>query len=77
LYVKLARTGGVVLSGDLYHFPESRALQRVPTFDSDQEQSRLTRMSVEAFLRVSGTRLWIQHDYGANARLKKAPAYYD
>lgn len=77
LYVKLAKTGGVVLSGDLYHFPESRALQRVPTFDSDQEQSRLTRMGVEAFLRVSGTRLWIQHDYGANARLKKAPAYYD
>ncbi len=77
LYVKLAKTGGVVLSGDLYHFPESRALQRVPTFDFNQEQSHLTRMGVEAFLRVSGTRLWIQHDYGANARLKKAPAYYD
>jgi N-acyl homoserine lactone hydrolase len=77
LYVKLARTGGVVLSGDLYHFPESRALQRVPTFDVDQERSHLTRMGVEAFLRVSGTQLWIQHDYGANARLRKAPAYYD
>jgi glyoxylase-like metal-dependent hydrolase (beta-lactamase superfamily II) len=26
LYLKLARTGGVVLSGDLYHYPEERTL---------------------------------------------------
>lgn len=77
LYVKLARTGGVLLSGDLYHFPESRTLRRVPTFDINQEQSHLTRMGVEAFLRVTSTQLWIQHDQGANARLRKAPAYYD
>jgi hypothetical protein len=75
--VKLARTGGVLLSGDLYHFPESLTLQRVPTFDANPEQSHLTRMGVEAFLRVTGTQLWIQHDYGANAKLRKAPAYYD
>ena len=30
LYVKLARTGGVVLSGDLYHYPEERTLNRDP-----------------------------------------------
>ena len=31
LYVKLANTGGVVLSGDLYHYPEERARGLVPT----------------------------------------------
>jgi glyoxylase-like metal-dependent hydrolase (beta-lactamase superfamily II) len=77
LYVKLARTGGILLSGDLYHFPQSRTLRRVPSFDINQEQSHLTRMGVEAFLRVSETQLWIQHDSVANAKLKKAPAYYD
>ena len=30
LYVKLAKTGGVVLAGDLYHYPEERTLDRVP-----------------------------------------------
>jgi hypothetical protein len=75
--VKLARTGGILLSGDLYHFPQSRTLRRVPSFDINQEQSHLTRMGVEAFLRVSETQLWIQHDSVANAKLKKAPAYYD
>ena len=38
LYVKLAKTGGVVLSGDLYHYPEERTLNRIPTFDDNQQQ---------------------------------------
>ena len=39
LYVKLAKTGGVVLSGDLYHYAAARELKRLPTFDVDQNQS--------------------------------------
>ena len=35
LFVKLAKTGPVLLSGDLYHYPEERTLDRVPTFDVD------------------------------------------
>jgi len=77
LYVKLAKTGGVVLSGDLYHYPEERTLNRVPTFEFNQEQTRATRVAIEAFLRRTGAQLWIQHDFRANARLKKAPDYYD
>jgi glyoxylase-like metal-dependent hydrolase (beta-lactamase superfamily II) len=77
LYVKLARTGGVVLSGDLYHFPESRTLQRVPTFDVDPEQSRASRAAIELFLKSTGAQLWIQHDFVGNAKLRKAPDYYD
>jgi glyoxylase-like metal-dependent hydrolase (beta-lactamase superfamily II) len=77
LYLKLANTGSVVLSGDLYHYPEERTLDRVPTFESDAKQTRETRALIEAFLKKSGAQLWIQHDLGANARLKKAPDYYD
>jgi glyoxylase-like metal-dependent hydrolase (beta-lactamase superfamily II) len=40
LYVKLARTGGVVLAGDLYHYPEERTLDRVPIFEFDAQQTR-------------------------------------
>jgi N-acyl homoserine lactone hydrolase len=75
LYVKLAKTGGVVLSGDLYHYPEERTLDRVPTFEFNQEQTRATRVAIDAFLKKTWAQLWIQHDLKANAKLKKAPAY--
>lgn len=77
LYVKLAKTGGVVLSGDLYHYPEERALGRVPTIDFNADQTRASRAAIEAFLKQSGAQLWIQHDFAGNAQLKKSPAYYD
>lgn len=77
LYVKLAKTGGIVLSGDLYHYPEERTLSRVPIFEVSQEQTRAARGVVDAFLTKTGSQLWIQHDFAADAKLKKAPAYYE
>ncbi len=77
LYLKLAQTGDVVLSGDLYHFNEARALKRVPTFDYDQAQTPVSREKAEAFLATSGAKLWVQHDSALIASLKKAPEYYE
>jgi N-acyl homoserine lactone hydrolase len=77
LFLKLAKTGPVVLSGDLYHYPEERKLKRVPTFETDQQQTVETREKIEAFLKQSGAQLWIQHDYAAFAKLKKAPQFYE
>ena len=77
LYLKLPRTGGVVLSGDLYHFPEARALKRITIFDFDQDQTAVSREVVEGFLTKTGAQLWIQHDAIGNSRLKKAPDYYE
>lgn len=77
LYLKLAKTGGVLLSGDLYHYPEERTLNRVPTFEFNQDQTRATRVAMDAFLKKNGAQLWIQHDFVGNAKLKKSPTYYD
>ena len=77
LYLRLPRTGGVVLSGDLYHFPEARTLKRVTIFDFDQAQTAVSREAIEAFLTKTGAQLWIQHDAIGNSRLKKAPDYYE
>jgi glyoxylase-like metal-dependent hydrolase (beta-lactamase superfamily II) len=77
LYVRLAKTGGVVLSGDLYHYPQERTLGRLPVFEFNAEQTRAARQSVETFLERTGAQLWIQHDFQADAKLKKAPAYYE
>jgi len=77
LFVKLAKTGPVLLSGDLYHYPEERTMDRVPTFEVDPGQTRRTRSAIDAFLKGNRAQLWIQHDFIANAALKKGPAFYD
>jgi glyoxylase-like metal-dependent hydrolase (beta-lactamase superfamily II) len=77
LFLRLARTGPVVLSGDLYHYPEERALARVPTTEFDPQQTAASRAAIEAFLKTSGAQLWIEHDFTGNAKLKKAPQFYD
>jgi glyoxylase-like metal-dependent hydrolase (beta-lactamase superfamily II) len=77
LYVKLAKTGGVVLSGDLYHYPEERTLNRLPTFEVSEAQTAASRRALDAFLARTGAALWIQHDLVGHRRLRKAPAYYD
>lgn len=77
LYVKLAKTGGVVLSGDLYHYPAERTLNRLPTFEVSEEQTKAAREELERFLTRTGAQLWIQHDLVAHRKLKLAPEYYD
>ena len=76
LFIKLARTGGVLLTGDLYHYAAERTLKKVPNNDK-KELTEASRAAIDAFLLKTGAQLWIQHDIVANAKLKKSPQYYD
>jgi N-acyl homoserine lactone hydrolase len=77
LFLKLAKTGPIVLSGDLYHYPEERRFKKVPTTEFNRDQTVASRADVEAFLKKTGAQLWIQHDITANAKLKKSPQFYE
>jgi N-acyl homoserine lactone hydrolase len=77
LFVNLAKTGPIVLSGDLYHYPEERTLKRVPTTEFNPAQTAASRAAIEAFLARTHAQLWIQHDFNAIAKLNKSPAYYE
>ena len=77
LLVKLAKTGPVLLSGDLYHYPEERTMDRLPTFDADPVQNRKARAAIDTYVKNNRAQLWIQQDFKANAALKKGPAFYD
>jgi glyoxylase-like metal-dependent hydrolase (beta-lactamase superfamily II) len=77
LFLRLSKTGPVMLSGDLYHYPEERKLKLVPTTEYKVEQTVASRAAVEAFLTKTGAKLWIQHDFNANAKLRKAPSFYE
>jgi N-acyl homoserine lactone hydrolase len=75
--VKLANRGAVLLGGDLYHYPEERTTGRIPTFEFDAEQSKVSRARVEQYLKDSGATLWIEHDLATHAALPKSPQYVD
>jgi glyoxylase-like metal-dependent hydrolase (beta-lactamase superfamily II) len=75
--VKLANRGTVVLGGDLYHYPEERTTGRIPTFEFNADQSRVSRARVEEYLKTTNGALWIEHDIATHAALPKAPGYVD
>jgi len=78
LVLQLASTGRVMLGGDLYHYPPERSLHRAPPDNEfNVPQSAASRATIEEYLQRTKTALWIEHDFVANAALKKSPAYYD
>jgi N-acyl homoserine lactone hydrolase len=77
VYVKLAKTGPIVLAGDLYHYQEERNTDKTPTFEFDHDQSLASRAAIETFIKKTGAQLWIEHDLANFNRQKKAPGYYE
>jgi glyoxylase-like metal-dependent hydrolase (beta-lactamase superfamily II) len=79
LFVKLSKTGSVVLSGDLYHYPSERTLKDFTPFSAlgNAAQETASKAKIEALLKEKKATLWIQHDIIAYAKLKKSPAFYD
>jgi N-acyl homoserine lactone hydrolase len=77
LFVKLVKTGPVLLTGDLYHYAAEKTMQTVPVRDYNREQTAASRSAIDALLASSGAQLWIQHDIQKNATLKHAPLFYD
>lgn len=79
LFVKLAKFGPLVLSGDLYHYPSERTLRDFLPFGGrgDDAKEALSKAKVEALVNKQGATLWIQHDIIADKHLNKSPAFYD
>ncbi len=77
LLVRLENFGPLILSGDLYHFRESRELKRAPEFNTDAQQTFDSMDKVEALIRREGATFWIEHDKALADTLELAPAYYD
>ncbi len=76
LYVKLTNTGGVVISGDLYHYPAERVQGKMPAreYASGTPQSR---KKIDDFLTRSHSKLWIGHSIDWYRDAVKAPGWYD
>lgn len=77
LLLKLKKFGPLLLAGDLYHYPEEKTMDRVPGFDFNAAQTRAARADIDAYLKKHKAQMWIEHDAATNAKLKKAPEYYE
>lgn len=76
LYVKLAKTGGVVISGDLYHHDEERTLGRMPA-EERTTATPASRRKIETVLVRKHVQLWIGHSTAFFRSAVKAPRWYD
>jgi glyoxylase-like metal-dependent hydrolase (beta-lactamase superfamily II) len=77
LFLKLGKTGPVVLGGDLYHYPAERTYGKMPPEEAVAGGTAASRAAMDQFLKKTGATLWIQHDLIVWRTLKKSPDYYD
>jgi len=77
LLVMLPHTGAILLTGDLYHYPEERAAKTFPSFEMDRAKTEASRAAAEALVARTHAQVWIEHDILNYRKLKKAPAFYD
>ena len=77
LFIDLANSGPILLSGDLYHFALSRQDRRVPSFNVDRDLTLASMDRVESLVQETGATMWIEHELALFETLNKAPAYYD
>jgi glyoxylase-like metal-dependent hydrolase (beta-lactamase superfamily II) len=75
LAVRLKETGMVLLAGDLYHYPEERALHRIGDDDAKTAAPQ-AREQIEAWAKLNHAQVWLAHDMSLFQRLLKSPGYY-
>jgi N-acyl homoserine lactone hydrolase len=77
LVLKLAKSGTVMLSGDLYHTLDNRRFKRVPAFNVNRAE---TLASIDRFERIAENtkaRVIVQHSKEDFDALPKVPAYLE
>ncbi|HEX3914985.1 MAG TPA: N-acyl homoserine lactonase family protein [Steroidobacteraceae bacterium] len=77
LKLKLAKSGTVILSGDLYHLRANRLFKRVPVYNADRADTLASMSRIETILKNTHGRLIVQHDPRDFQALPKPPAYLD
>jgi N-acyl homoserine lactone hydrolase len=77
LLVVLAKSGPVLLSGDAVHFRDNWENRRVPSMNTNREQTLASMQRIASVLETRKAQLWINHDKAQSAQLRYAPAYYE
>ena len=73
LLVRLPRRGNILLTGDLYHFPENRTNRNVPKFNTDRADTLASMDRFEGLARSQRATVIIQHELADVAKLPRFP----
>jgi len=76
LLVKLRMTGAVLLSGDAVHFKENWDNRRVPSQNTDKDQTNASMQRMADLMAKENAQLWINHDKAQRDTLKMSPEFY-
>ena len=77
LLVVLAKSGPVLLSGDAVHLRDNWENRRVPSMNTNREQTLASMQRIASVMEMRKAQLWINHDKAQSAQLRYAPAYYE
>jgi len=66
-----------VLSGDAVHFRDNWDNRRVPSMNTNRDQTIASMQRIAAVLTEQHAQLWINHDKPQSAQLRYAPAHYE
>jgi glyoxylase-like metal-dependent hydrolase (beta-lactamase superfamily II) len=77
LLVRLPKTGAIVLSGDAVHFRDNWDHRRVPSMNTNRDQSIASMQRIGTILESDKAQLWINHDKPQSAQMRYAPASYE
>jgi glyoxylase-like metal-dependent hydrolase (beta-lactamase superfamily II) len=77
LMVRLAKSGPVILSGDLFHARENFEKSLVPGFNVSRSETLASIDRVTRLMRTTGARLVVQHEPRDVASLPSFPAYLE
>jgi glyoxylase-like metal-dependent hydrolase (beta-lactamase superfamily II) len=77
LLVRLPKTGTVLLTGDAVHFQDNWDNRRVPSLNTDRDQTIASMQRIADFLAKEQAKLWINHDKPSSDARRHAPEFYD
>jgi N-acyl homoserine lactone hydrolase len=77
LFVRLPKTGPVLLTGDMVHIMPNWDAKRAPGFNYNVEQSVRSMNEIDAFTKKTGAKVWINHDPVQSAAIPSAPAFVE
>jgi N-acyl homoserine lactone hydrolase len=76
LAVNLRDTGYVLLSGDLWHYPEELSLHRIGANDAKTATPQV-REAIAAWAKAHNAQIWGAHFMSVFATARKSPGYYE
>jgi len=77
LFVRLPKTGPVLLSGDFVHFKANWDAKRVPSINYNSEQTIRSMDEMDALIKATGAKLWINHDREQSVTIPRSPAFVE